>query len=87
MPLDRKRLLGHVETIQFILGVTDNVCYKAVILLLLSHCLLLLKLFFFGFCVWSLFCCAVLNAGTSSAITSPGKRELIALLLLHSDVM
>ena len=46
MPLDRKRLLGHVETIQFILGVTDNVCYKAVILLLLSHCLLLLKLFF-----------------------------------------
>ena len=25
MPLDRKRLLGYVETIQLILGVTDNI--------------------------------------------------------------
>ena len=25
---DRKRLLGHVETIQFILGVTDNCIYQ-----------------------------------------------------------
>ena len=27
MPWDRKRLLGHVETIQLILGVTDKVGY------------------------------------------------------------
>ena len=28
MPLDRKRLLGYVETIQLILGVTDKRYYK-----------------------------------------------------------
>ena len=27
MPWDRKRLLGYVETIQLILGVTDKICY------------------------------------------------------------
>ena len=28
MPWDRKRLLGYVETIQLILGVTDNTDYN-----------------------------------------------------------
>ena len=28
MPWDRKRLLGYVETIQLILGVTDNFKYN-----------------------------------------------------------
>ena len=28
MPRDRKRLLGYVETIQLILGVTDNINYN-----------------------------------------------------------
>ena len=31
MPWDRKRLLGHVETIQLILGVTDNILFKIVL--------------------------------------------------------
>ena len=31
MPWDRKRLLGYVETIQLILGVTDNTEYMSVI--------------------------------------------------------
>ena len=32
MPLDRKRLLGHVETIQLILGVTDKSDYSIPVL-------------------------------------------------------
>ena len=32
MPWDRKRLLGYVETIQLIVGVTDNIIYKALYL-------------------------------------------------------
>ena len=28
MPWDRKRLLGYVETIQLVLGVTDKIDYK-----------------------------------------------------------
>ena len=31
MPSDRKRLLGYVETIQLILGVTDKYCYIVVL--------------------------------------------------------
>ena len=29
MPWDRKRLLGYVETIQLILGVTDKICFDS----------------------------------------------------------
>ena len=47
------------------------------------HCLLLLllfvELFVFGpFCIWSLFCCAVLSVISSIAIVSLGKREMVA---------
>ena len=34
MPLDRKRLLGYVETIQLILGVTDKVFFYQLPLIL-----------------------------------------------------
>ena len=34
MPWDRKRLLGYVETIQLILGVTDKIIYSAYVELL-----------------------------------------------------
>ena len=61
------------------------VCSKAVVLLLLIHCLLLLPMW--GFCVCSMFCCAVLCFLSSFAIVYMGKREreqLVALLCLHS---
>ena len=50
----------------------------AVVLLLFSHCLLLLPLFV-CFC-----CCAVLCGLSSFAIIPLGKRELVALLLWYS---
>ena len=43
-------------------------------MLLLIHCLSLLPLFV-GFCVWSLFCYAVLSALSSFAFHMTGKRE------------
>ena len=47
-------------------------------MLLLVNCLLLLLLFVFYFCIWDLFCCAVLSAISSFAIISLGKREKVA---------
>ena len=52
-----------------------------VVLLLLVHCLLLPILFAF-FCVWSLFCYAVLSVFSSFAIIFLRKRELVDLLKL-----
>ena len=52
---------------------------KALVLLLLIHCLFL-HLLFVGFYFWSLFCYAVLNVLSSCAIISIRKRELVALL-------
>ena len=48
------------------------------------NCLLSLPLFV-GFCVRSLFCCAVVCDPSSHAIILLGKRELVALLLLSSE--
>ena len=52
---------------------------KAMVQLLLIHCLLSLPLFV-GVCVWSLFCCLVLSVLSSFTIISLRKRELAALL-------
>ena len=46
--------------------------FKAVVQLLLNHNLLIVGFF----CLWSLFCNAVLNFLSSSAIISLSKREL-----------
>ena len=54
---------------------------KAVVLLLLIHCLLMPSCFV-GDYVWSLFFCALLCAVSSFVIILLGKRELVALLLL-----
>ena len=55
---------------------------KAVVLLLLTFCLLLLS--FVGVCNCSMFCCTLLYVHSSIAIILMGKRELIALLNLSS---
>ena len=44
-------------------------------MLLLVNCLLLLLLFVFYFCIWSLFCCAIFSVISSFAIISLGKRD------------
>ena len=54
---------------------------NAVVLLLLSYCLLLLP-WFVGFLCLSLFCYALLCVHSSFAIISKRKRKLVALLLL-----
>ena len=54
---------------------------KAVVLLLLTFCLLLLPLWE---SVIVLFCCTLLCVRSSIAIILMGKRELIALLILSS---
>ena len=48
---------------------------KAVVLLLLTFCLMLLPL-----CNCSMFCCTLLYVHSSIAIILMGKRELVALL-------
>ena len=53
----------------------------AVVLLLLTFCLLLLPL---KVCNYSMFCCALLYVHSSIAIILMGERELIALLNLSS---
>ena len=55
---------------------------KAVVLLLLTFCLLLLPIL--GVCNCSMFCCTLLYVHSSIAIILMGKRELIALLNLSS---
>ena len=55
---------------------------KAVVLLLLTFCLLLLPLW--GVCNCSMFCCTLLYVHSSIAIILMGKRELVALLFLSS---
>ena len=55
---------------------------KAVVLLLLIHCLLMTPCFV-GDYVWSLFCCALLCAVSSFVIILLGKRELIGLLYFY----
>ena len=57
------------------------VCSKAVVLLLLTFCLLLLPLWE---SVCSMFCCTLLYVHSSIAIILMGKRELVALLNLSS---
>ena len=54
--------------------------FKAVVLLLLTFCLLLLPLWESVFC--SMFCCTLLYVHSSFAILLMGKRELVALLSL-----
>ena len=58
------------------------VCSKAVVLLLLTFCLLLLSLW--EVCNCSMFCCMLLYVHSSIAIILMGKRELVALLNLSS---
>ena len=55
---------------------------KAVVLLLLTFCLLLLPLW--GVCNCSMFCFTLLYVHSSIAIILMGKRELVALLYLSS---
>ena len=55
---------------------------KAVVLLLLTFCLLLLSIV--GVCNCSMFCCTLLCVRSSIAIILMGKRELVALLNLAS---
>ena len=55
---------------------------KAVVLLMLTFCLLLLPLW--ESCNCSMFCCTLLYVHSSIAIILMGKRELIALLNLSS---
>ena len=55
---------------------------KAMALLLLIHCLVLLPLFMRG--IFRLFCCKVFIAISSFAIISQGKKELVVLLKLSS---
>ena len=57
---------------------------KAVVLLLLTFCLLLLVTPIVGVCNCSMFCCTLLCVRSSIAITLMGKRELVALLNLSS---
>ena len=52
-------------------------------MLLFARCLLLLPLFV-GFCVCSLFCCAVLGVLFSFVIILLRKRKLVALVYLSS---
>ena len=54
---------------------------KAVVLLILNHCLLSLKLFV-GFFVRSKLCGAILCILCGLTFVSPGRRELITLLWL-----
>ena len=54
--------------------------------LLLIHCLLLLLLFV-GFCVWSLFCNAVLNVISGFAINMLRKRERFAFLCVLTAML
>ena len=56
---------------------------KAVVLLLLTFCLLLLPPIV-GICNSSMFCCTLLYVHSCIAIILMGKRELIALLNLSS---
>ena len=56
---------------------------KAVVLLLLTFCLLLLTPIV-GVCNCSMFCCTLLYVHSSIAIILMGKRELYALLNLSS---
>ena len=58
--------------------VSAGVRSNALALLLLINCLLLLQLFYGGFVFFSLFCCALFNVVSSFAVTSLGKRELVA---------
>ena len=55
---------------------------KAVVLLLLTFCLLLTPIL--GVCNCSMFCCMLLYVRSSIAIILMGKRELVALLNLSS---
>ena len=55
---------------------------KAVVLLLLTCCLLFSPIV--GFCNCSMFCCTFLYVPSSFAIILIGKRELVALLSLSS---
>ena len=62
-------------------------CIKAVGLLLLIRCwLLLIVAPIVGFCSCSMFCCALLCVHSSFAIISMVKKELVALLCLSSGV-
>ena len=54
------------------------------LLLLFIHGKSLLPLFVGFFCVWYLFCYAVLCVLSSFAIIQLGKRELVAFLMLSS---
>ena len=39
-----------------------------------------LPIFMWDFCIWPIFCCAVLSVASSCAIISLGRRELATLL-------
>ena len=53
------------------------VSYKAIVILLLIHCLLLLPMFVKVLC-WFLFCYVVLSVMSCFAIVSVRKTELVA---------
>ena len=54
---------------------------KAVIMLLLIHCISLLQ-FVLGFCVWSLFCYVVISVSSSLAMILLRKQELCCFALI-----
>ena len=89
MCFDNSRIQGEdqaskIKLLHFIMTLAA-VRHKAVALLLLNHCLLLLY-FLWRFCAWSLFCCAVLSAGIERTGLEVIKLEFIRRLkIMRND--